>query len=55
MFGGGSPEVFLSNSFSNTGTLTNAIDISRNASAAGCTPVPAGQPLLRRRHSAMPC
>jgi hypothetical protein len=31
VFGGGSPEVFLSNSFSNTGTLTNAIDISRTA------------------------
>lgn len=36
IFGGGSPEVFLSNSFSNTGLLTNAIDISRTATAQGC-------------------
>ncbi len=42
VFAGGAPEVFLSNSYSNTGLLTNAIDISRNASAAGCAPVPAG-------------
>jgi hypothetical protein len=33
-FAGGAPDVFLSNSYSNTGQLTNAIDIQRNA--AGC-------------------
>jgi hypothetical protein len=33
-FAGGAPDVFLSNSFSNTGQLTNAIDIQRSAS--GC-------------------
>jgi hypothetical protein len=31
LFAGGTPDVFLSNSFSNTGQLTNAIDIQRNA------------------------
>lgn len=36
IFAGGTPDVFLSNSFSNTGQLTNAIDLSRNTSAAGC-------------------
>jgi hypothetical protein len=36
VFAGGTPDVFLSNSFSNTGQLTNAVDISRNTSAAGC-------------------
>ncbi len=38
IFSGGTPDVFLSNSFSNTGQLTNAIDIQRNTTAAGCTP-----------------
>ena len=33
-FAGGSPDVFLSNSYSNTGQLTNAIDIQRTAT--GC-------------------
>jgi hypothetical protein len=42
VFAGGTPDVFVSNSFSNTGQLTNAIDIQRNTSAAGCTPVPSG-------------
>ncbi len=42
IFAGGTPDVFLSNSFSNTGQLTNAIDISRNTSAAGCSPTPGG-------------
>lgn len=37
VFAGGTPDVFVSNSFSNTGQLTNAIDIQRNTSAAGCT------------------
>lgn len=36
IFAGGSPNVFLSNSFSNTGQLTNQIVINRNTSAAGC-------------------
>ena len=36
IFGGGTPDVFVSNSFSNTGTLTNAIDIARDATAKGC-------------------
>ncbi len=36
IFSGGTPDVFLSNSFSNTGLLTNAIDIRRNTSMAGC-------------------
>jgi Carboxypeptidase regulatory-like domain/TonB-dependent Receptor Plug Domain len=36
IFSGGTPDVFVSNSFSNTGLLTNAIDIQRNTSAAGC-------------------
>ncbi|HEY0113213.1 MAG TPA: TonB-dependent receptor [Allosphingosinicella sp.] len=30
VFAGGTPDVFLSNSYSNTGQLTNAIDISRS-------------------------
>ena len=42
VFAGGTPDVFVSNSFSNTGQLTNAIDIQRNTSAAGCSPVPGG-------------
>lgn len=36
VFAGGSPNVFLSNSFSNTGQLTNQINILRNTSAIGC-------------------
>lgn len=36
VFGGGTPDVFLSNVFSNTGLLTNAIDITRaNCAASG--------------------
>lgn len=31
IFAGGSPDVYVSNSFSNTGFLTNSIDIRRNA------------------------
>lgn len=30
IFGGGTPDVYVSNSFSNTGVLTNAIDIRQN-------------------------
>jgi outer membrane receptor for ferrienterochelin and colicin len=41
IFAGGTPDVFLSNSFSNTGQLTNAIDIQRNTTAAGCNVVAA--------------
>jgi Carboxypeptidase regulatory-like domain len=36
VFAGGTPDVFLSNSFSNTGQLTNSVTIDRNTSAAGC-------------------
>lgn len=36
IFAGGTPDVYLSNSFANTGLLTNQIDIRRNSSAAGC-------------------
>ena len=36
IFAGGTPDVFLSNSFSNTGQLTNAIDIQRAIAAPGC-------------------
>ena len=36
IFGGGTPDVFLSNVFSNTGQLTNSVTITRNTSAAGC-------------------
>jgi hypothetical protein len=39
IFAGGTPDVFLSNSFSNTGQLTNALDIQRNTTAAGCNVV----------------
>ena len=36
IFGGGTPDVFLSNSFSNTGQLTNLVDITRaNCAASG--------------------
>lgn len=36
IFAGGTPDVYVSNSFSNTGLLTNSIDISRSTAAAGC-------------------
>ncbi|HZG08012.1 MAG TPA: carboxypeptidase regulatory-like domain-containing protein [Allosphingosinicella sp.] len=49
IFAGGTPDVFLSNSFSNTGQLTNAIDISRNTTPAGCSPVPAGLSLAQQQ------
>ncbi len=42
IFAGGTPDVYLSNSFANTGLLTNAIDIQRNTSAAGCNVPTAG-------------
>ena len=37
IFAGGTPDVFLSNSFSNTGLLTNQIDINRAGCAASGT------------------
>lgn len=37
IFAGGTPDVFLSNSFSNTGQLTNAVDINRSNCAASGT------------------
>ena len=36
VFAGGTPDVYLSNSYSNTGQRTNAIDISRTTAAPGC-------------------
>lgn len=42
VFAGGTPDVFLSNSYSNTGQLTNSVTIQRNTSAAGCNTTPAG-------------
>lgn len=40
IFAGGTPDVFLSNSFSNTGLLTNAIDIQRTATGPNFCNVP---------------
>ena len=37
IFGGGTPDVFISNSFSNTGQLTNSVDINRSNCAASGT------------------
>jgi outer membrane receptor for ferrienterochelin and colicin len=37
IFAGGTPDVFLSNVFSNTGQLTNAVDINRGNCAASLT------------------
>ena len=42
IFAGGTPDVYVSNSFANTGLLTNAIDIQRNTSVAGCNVPAAG-------------
>ena len=39
IFSGGTPDVYLSNVFSNTGQLTNAIDIQRSTAVAGCNVV----------------
>ncbi len=47
IFAGGTPDVFLSNSYSNTGQLTNAVDIQRNGTAPNFCNVPTqpvGQP-----------
>ena len=41
IFAGGTPDVFLSNSYSNTGQLTNQIDIQRSTAAATCNVSPA--------------
>ncbi len=40
IFAGGTPDVFLSNSYSNTGQLTNQIDIQRNATTSTCNVTP---------------
>ena len=45
IFAGGTPDVFLSNSYSNTGQRTNAIDIQRNATPATCNVSPANPAL----------
>lgn len=37
IFGGGAPDVYLSNSFSNTGVLTNTISTNRTTTGNGCT------------------
>lgn len=37
IFGGGAPDVYLSNSFSNTGVLTNTISTNRTNTGNGCT------------------
>jgi len=36
VFGGGSPDIYLSNSYSNTGASTNQITLTRGAGAANC-------------------
>ncbi|MBC2670384.1 carboxypeptidase regulatory-like domain-containing protein [Novosphingobium piscinae] len=46
IFSGGTPDVYLSNVFSNTGLLTNQIDIQRNTTAAGCNVTTANAPAL---------
>ncbi|MEH3102120.1 TonB-dependent receptor [Sphingomonas adhaesiva] len=38
VYGGGSPDIYLSNSYSNTGVLSNRVVITRNAAVAGTTP-----------------
>jgi Carboxypeptidase regulatory-like domain len=43
IFAGGTPDVFLSNSFSNTGQLTNSVTIDRTAAAPGCN-IPVATP-----------
>jgi hypothetical protein len=45
IFAGGTPDVFVSNVYSNTGQLTNAIDISRDSSSATCNVSPANPSL----------
>ncbi len=46
VFGGGTPDVYVSNSFSNTGVLTNSVSTNRTSSTAlpttTCTTLPAG-------------
>jgi outer membrane receptor for ferrienterochelin and colicin len=49
IFAGGTPDVFVSNSFSNTGQLTNQIDIQRTTTPAGCTPIPTGLTLAQQQ------
>jgi hypothetical protein len=49
IFGGGTPEVFLSNSFSNTGLLSNSVTLQRNTSAAGCNVTTTGLTLAQQQ------
>ena len=49
VFGGGTPEVFVSNSFSNTGLLSNSVSLTRNLSAAGCSVTTAGLTLAQQQ------
>lgn len=49
ILGGGTPEVFLSNSFSNTGLLSNSVTLQRNTSAAGCNVTTTGLTLAQQQ------
>jgi len=40
IFGGGTPDVYVSNSFSNTGVLTNSFTSNRTTTGIGCTNLP---------------
>ncbi|WEK43586.1 MAG: carboxypeptidase regulatory-like domain-containing protein [Candidatus Sphingomonas colombiensis] len=48
IFGGGAPDVYVSNSFSNTGVLTNSISINRTATgySGATTDIPTGDAIL---------
>jgi len=48
IFGGGTPQVFLSNSFSNTGLLTNSIDIARTTTSPFCNVTTSGTTAAQR-------
>lgn len=54
IFAGGTPDVYLSNSFANTGQLTNQIDIQRNTTAVGCN-VPPGVTTAERAAATQLC
>lgn len=49
IFGGGTPEVFLSNSYSNTGLLTNSVDIARTTTSPFCNAPTTGLTLAQRQ------
>lgn len=49
ILGGGTPEVFVSNSFSNTGLLTNSVTLQRNTTAAGCNVTTTGLTLAQQQ------